>query len=94
MFAIAPVIQHKLPIEQRAIVEPQMTPTAHTLDEVRAVDAAFIGNNDPTDQVIGLMGLSLSVPWLIDTIAEQLRPSPTAEEEEKPRPQLDKGEEE
>jgi hypothetical protein len=88
----APPIFRRVEVEQRALIEPQMTPAPHTLEEVRAVDAAFVGNADLSDQALGLMGLSLSVPWLIDLVAEQLRPA-QEEKEEAPRPQLGNDEE-
>lgn len=83
---IAPMLHRQVVIvEQPALIEPQMTPEARTLEEVRAVDAAFSSGSDQTDAAIGTMGLYLCAPWLVDFLADQFAP-PRAEEEEYPHP--------
>jgi hypothetical protein len=93
LFAIAPLVHRSAEIEQRILVEPQVPPQHHTLEEIRAIDNAFASGDEQTDAAMGLMGLCLSAPWLIDFLTDQMRP-PSEEEEESPRPNLKEKEEE
>jgi hypothetical protein len=73
-------------IVQHQLVEMPRVPLAHSPDEIRAVDSVFVQDEEKSDAAMGLMGLSLSAPWLVDLLAEQLLPSRGEEEDEHPHP--------
>jgi len=88
LFALMPHVR-QLEVVQPPLTEvPAQTPPPQTLEEVRAVDAAFAGTDEQTEAAMGLMGLCLSAPWLMDVLAEQLRPAPKEDEDEPKRPHL------
>jgi hypothetical protein len=88
LFALMPHAR-RLEIVQPPLTEvPAQTPPQQSLEEVRAIDAAFAGGDEQTEAAMGLMGLCLSAPWLMDVLAEQLRPAPKDDEDEPKRPHL------
>lgn len=58
---------------------------AHTTEEIRAVDQAFVADKEQNDAVAGLIGLWLSAPWLVDVIADHFRTPPDEEEDDRQR---------
>lgn len=74
-------------IQVKLAEQIQVQALHHTLDEVRAVDAVFTGSDDPSDAAFGAMGLTLAAPWLIDVLADALKPARDRDEEE-PKPRL------
>lgn len=60
---------------------PSSLPPAHSPEEIRAVDRAFVVDKEQNDAIAGFIGLWLSAPWLTGLIADHFR---TPEEEEEP----------
>lgn len=61
---------------------PLPQPPAFDANHVRAVDAAFAAPQEQADHAMGLMGLALCSPWLLDHMRDHFRVP--AEEEERP----------
>jgi hypothetical protein len=81
------------PIEVIAPLVAQAPPAtsampAHSAEEIRAVDRAFVTDKEQNDAIAGLVGLYLSAPWLADLIADHFR-TPPDEDEDARRPRLD-----
>lgn len=68
------------------LVEPQAPVLHHSLEDVRAVDAAFGDGDDQSDAALGTMGLCLSAPWLMDVLADALRPNRNEDTDGPPHP--------
>jgi hypothetical protein len=85
LFAIVPVAHRRIEVEHRILADPQPPAHKHTLEHLQAVDAAFAGNKEQADAAMGLIGLSLSAPWLLDFLRDQFC-SRVEEEDDPPRP--------
>jgi len=70
------------PVVQQPAIEKVPEPAPIETEHLRAVDMAFVQSQEKTDQVIGLMGLSVAAPWLLDILSEPFRRSAREEEEE------------
>jgi hypothetical protein len=89
IFAFLPE-PRRVEIVQQPLIEMPRAPLAHSPDEIRAVDSVFVQDEDKADAAMGLIGLSISAPWLVDLLAEQLFPSRDEHEEPpQPRPEPD-----
>jgi hypothetical protein len=79
-----PPIQVIVPPAEAQIPAPPV-PNEH----IRAVDHAFVSEQEKIDSTAALIGLWLTSPWLGDVIADHFRkPSDDEEEEVKPHPAL------
>jgi hypothetical protein len=87
MAAPLPPAYRPFDVVQAPIVqEPLRPPVQATPEQVRHVDAVFAASSDEqTDAALGLMGLTLAAPWLIDVVADALRPDRGLEQ---PRPRV------
>ena len=86
MFAFLPESPRRVEIVQHQLVEMPRVPLAHNPEEIRAIDTVFAQDEEKADAALGLIGLSLSAPWLVDFLTDQLSPPRGDEDDEHPHP--------
>lgn len=68
---------------------PALVPPPST-EEIKAVDRAFVTEQEKVDAMAGLIGLWLTAPWLADIVADHFRTPPEEDDEEDRKARVEK----